>query len=40
MNQMLAVGFNERLNRHDGFSSREGAVDRSILLISDDRLLT
>jgi hypothetical protein len=40
VNQMLAVGFDERLNRHVGFSSRKGAVDRSILLISDDRLLT
>ena len=40
VNQMLAVGFNERMDRHDGFSSREGAVDRSILLTQGDCLLT
>lgn len=39
VNQMLAVGFNERLNRHGGFSSRERAVDGSILLIRGDRPL-
>jgi hypothetical protein len=37
---MLAVGFDERMDRHDGFSSRERAVDRSILLTRDDHLLT